>query len=103
MLPDVRWFWYPVLTALSILIAVVGHDLLHLVQRWLTYVLIVAFAITTVIAFTLPAAPAVAATPGFDLTAFLVQFSLAAATTSATRSTSRTTPATCRPTPRRPS
>lgn len=78
VLPDVRWFWYPVLTALSILIAVVGHDLLHLVQRWLTYVLIVAFAITTVIAFTLPAAPAVAATPGFDLTAFLVQFSLAA-------------------------
>ncbi len=66
------------LTALSILIAVVGHDLLHLVQRWLTYVLIVAFAITTVIATTLPAAPAVAATPGFDLTAFLVQFSLAA-------------------------
>ncbi len=64
VLPDVRWFWYPVLTALSILIAVVGHDLLHLVQRWLTYVLIVAFAITTVIAFTLPAAPAVAATPG---------------------------------------
>ncbi len=78
VLPDVRWFWYPVLTALSIVIAVVGHDLLHLVQRWLTYVLIVAFAITTVIAFTLPSAPAVAATPGFDLTAFLVQFSLAA-------------------------
>ncbi len=78
VLPDIRWFWYPVLTALSIVIAVVGHDLLHLVQRWLTYVLIVAFAITTVIAFTLPAAPAVAAAPGFDLTAFLVQFSLAA-------------------------
>ena len=78
VLPDVRWFWYPVLTALSIVIAVVGHDLLHLVQRWLTYVLIVAFAITTVLAFTLPAAPATAAAPGFDLTAFLVQFSLAA-------------------------
>ncbi len=57
VLPDAKWFWYPVLTALSIVIAVVGHDLLHFVQRWLTYLLVVAFAITTVLAFTTLPAP----------------------------------------------
>ena len=78
VLPDNKWFWYPVLTALSIVIAVVGHDLLHFVQRWLTYVLIVAFAITTVLAFTTLPAPAASDPRGFDGTAFLIEFSLAA-------------------------
>lgn len=78
VLPAVKWFWYPVLTALSIVIAVVGHDLLHFVQRWLTYLLIVAFAITTVLAFTTLPAPTAAHAGGWDGTAFLVEFSLAA-------------------------
>ena len=78
VLPDAKWFWYPVLTALSIVIAVVGHDLLHFVQRWLTYLLLVAFAITTVLAFTTLPAPSAAHAGGFDLTGFLVEFSLAA-------------------------
>ncbi|MCW2819458.1 MAG: cytosine/purine/uracil/thiamine/allantoin permease family protein [Marmoricola sp.] len=78
VLPDTKWFWYPVLTALSIVIAVVGHDLLHFVQRWLTIALIAAFAITTVLAFTTLPAPTAAQAGGFDGTSFLVQFSLAA-------------------------
>jgi NCS1 family nucleobase:cation symporter-1 len=78
ILPEVKWFWYPLLTALSIIIAVVGHDLLHFVQRWLTYLLIAAFAITTVLAFTTLPAPTPAQAGGWDLTAFLIQFSLAA-------------------------
>lgn len=78
VLPDVKWFWYPVLTALSIIIAVIGYDLLHFVQRWLTYLLIIAFAITTVLAFTSLPAPAAAQAGGWDGTAFLIQFSLAA-------------------------
>ena len=78
VLPDSKWFWYPVLTALSIVIAVVGHDLLHFVQRWLTYLLIIAFAITTVLAFTSLAAPTGAKAGGWDGTAFLIEFSLAA-------------------------
>ncbi len=78
VLPGVTWIWYPLLTALSIVIAVVGHDLLHFVQRWLTYLLVAAFAITTVLAFTTLPAPAAGHAGGFDLTAFLVQFSLAA-------------------------
>ncbi|WP_327587938.1 cytosine permease [Nonomuraea sp. NBC_00507] len=83
MFADVKLFWYPVLIALSITIAVVGHDLLHLVQRWLTYILIAVFAIVTVVAIvhfsTTPVVPdAAAAQAGWDTTAFLVQFSLAA-------------------------
>ncbi|MGN6446424.1 purine-cytosine permease family protein [Amnibacterium sp.] len=78
VLPDPKWFWYPVLTALSIVIAVIGHDLLHFVQRWLTYLLLIAFAITTVLAFTTLPAPAAGHAGGWDLTGFLVEFSLAA-------------------------
>jgi len=78
VLPDAKWFWYPVLTALSIVIAVVGHDLLHFVQRWLTYLLLIAFAITTVLAFTALPAPSPAHAGGFDGTGFLIEFSLAA-------------------------
>ncbi|MER5996579.1 MULTISPECIES: purine-cytosine permease family protein [Streptomyces] len=83
LLPDGKLFWYPVLITASIVIAVVGHDLLHFVQRWLTYVLIVVFAILTVVAvvhFSSHPVPAdaPATTAGWDLTAFLVQFSLAA-------------------------
>ncbi|GHJ41987.1 cytosine permease [Streptomyces sp. TS71-3] len=82
-LPDSKPFWYPVLIALSIVIAVVGHDLLHFVQRWLTYLLVLVFAVLTVVAivhFGSHPTPAnvPAATAGWGLTAFLVQFSLAA-------------------------
>ncbi|MGJ3561183.1 cytosine permease [Streptomyces sp. INA 01156] len=71
------------LIAASIVIAVVGRDLLHFVQRWLTYLLIVVFAIITVVAIvhfssTPLAVDAPAATAGWDTTAFLVQISLAA-------------------------
>lgn len=78
-----KWFWYPVLIAVSIVIAVIGHDLLHFVQRWLTYLLVVAFAILTIVAIVhYSSAPLVhgapAASAGWNLPAFLVLFSLAA-------------------------
>ncbi|WP_158863019.1 purine-cytosine permease family protein [Leifsonia sp. AG29] len=80
---DAKWFWYPVLIAVSIVIAVIGHDLLHFVQRWLTYFLVAAFAILTIVAIvhfsTTPAvhhAPVL--TSGWNLPGFLVLFSLAA-------------------------
>ena len=78
-LPGSKWFWYPVLTALSIVIAVVGHDLLHFVQRWLTYMLVAVFGIITVLSLTtLDAGAGSYGSGGWDGTAFLVQFSLAA-------------------------
>lgn len=81
--PEAKWFWYPVIIAVSIVIAVVGHDLLHFIQRWMTYILIVIFAIITVLAIVnLPNMPidanAAITTAGWSGSAFLVQFSLAA-------------------------
>ena len=81
--PDSKILWYPILIALSIFIAVIGHDLLHFVQRWLTYILVVVFAIITVIAIfhfsTAPLVPdAPVATSGWNTVAFFVQFSIAA-------------------------
>ena len=81
VLPADKWIWYPLLIAVSIVIAVVGHDLLHFVQRWLTYILIVVFAIITVIAivnFSSISAASAASRLGWNGTAFLVQLSLAA-------------------------
>ncbi|CAA9364409.1 MAG: Cytosine/purine/uracil/thiamine/allantoin permease family protein [uncultured Nocardioidaceae bacterium] len=79
VLPGNEYVWYPVLVAVSILIAVVGHDLLHFVQRWLTYLLIAVFAVLTVLAVTrLDSAGSAAAPAGWDVTAFLIQLSLAA-------------------------
>ena len=80
---DSKILWYPVLIAVSIVIAVIGHDLLHLVQRWLTYLLVVVFAIITVTAIvhfsSTPIVPeASVATAGWSAVAFFVQFSIAA-------------------------
>lgn len=44
--------WYPILIAVALVIAVVGYDLMMIVQRWLTYLLIVVFGILTVYALT---------------------------------------------------
>ena len=78
VLPGGPGFWYPVLALVSIAIAVVGHDLLHFVQRWLTYVLLVAFGVFTVWAIVhLGDAPQPVET-GWTLTGFLTMFSLAA-------------------------
>jgi NCS1 nucleoside transporter family len=78
VLPGNKWFWYPLLVAIAILLAVAGHDLLHFVQRWLTYLLIAVFGVLTVWAIIhLHAQPAVAG-HGANWTAFLIQFSVAA-------------------------
>lgn len=80
---EATWFWYPIIIAVSIVIAVVGHDLLHFIQRWLTYALVAVFAIITVFAIVhfsqAPIDPAAAvATAGWSTSAFLIQFSLSA-------------------------
>ena len=95
------------IVAVSIVIAVIGHDLLHVVQRWLTYLLVVVFAIITVIAVVhfsgRPPLPAADGAPlGWTTAGFLVQFSLAAGYNIPTRCTCRTTRATCPRTRRRP-
>lgn len=77
-LPGSKWFWYPFLIAIAIVTAIFGHDLLHFIQRWLTYLLIPVFAIVTVLAFiALPDAPSTGEL-GWNGPAFLVQLAVAA-------------------------
>lgn len=80
VLPGGKLFWYPLLITISIVIAIVGHDLLHFVQRWLTYLLVLVFALVTAAAIMgfVGNGTADASAAGWDGTAFLVQFSLAA-------------------------
>ncbi|MEY9846924.1 NCS1 family nucleobase:cation symporter-1 [Streptacidiphilus sp. BW17] len=80
VLPGGTWLWYPLLIALAVVLAVVGHDLIHLVERWLTYILIVVFGVLTVYAVFGHWAHAHGGGSGggFSWTTFLVVFSAAA-------------------------
>ncbi len=78
VLPGSPWFWYPALAVVSIAIAVVGHDLLHFVQRWLTYVLIAFFGVFTVWAIVHLGDTPQPVETGWSLTGFLSMFSVAA-------------------------
>jgi NCS1 nucleoside transporter family len=78
VLPGGPWFWYPVLGAVAVAIAVVGHDLLHFVQRWLTYILIAFFGVFTIWAIVHLGGAAQPAPTGWSLTGFLAMFSVAA-------------------------
>lgn len=76
-LPGADWFWYITLIALSIAIATVGYDLLQLVQRWLTYVLVAVFGILSISALS-DLGSSSTSSGGWNGTAFLIQMSLAA-------------------------
>ncbi|MFF3013791.1 purine-cytosine permease family protein [Streptomyces sp. NPDC057939] len=78
ILPGGTTLWYAILIGLAIVLAVVGHDLLHAVQRWLTYLLILVFGVLTVGAIVqLDPQAAAASGSGGGFTAFLVVFSAA--------------------------
>ncbi|MFB7634753.1 purine-cytosine permease family protein [Streptomyces sp. NPDC056149] len=78
--PGGTTLWYVLIIGVAIVLAVVGHDLLHLVQRWLTYVLIVVFGVLTVGALIHLDPHSAAAGPAGhgSWTSFLVVFSAAA-------------------------
>ncbi|WP_047289639.1 purine-cytosine permease family protein [Pseudomonas protegens] len=78
VIPGARAPWYTLMIAVAVLIAVVGHDLLHTVQRWLTYVMISVFAVLTVSALLTLQADSALAAPQFSWSAFLIQLSAAA-------------------------
>lgn len=79
VLPAPKGVWYPILIAIAVIIAVVGYDLMMLVQRWLTYVLIAVFAIVTVRAVTsLDVGGAMAHGGSFSWAVFLTAFAAAA-------------------------
>ncbi|MGV9796436.1 purine-cytosine permease family protein [Mycobacterium sp. NPDC003449] len=75
MLPGGK-IWYVVCAVVATAIAIIGHDLLHTVQRWSSYVILVMFAIFTVVAIIhLPTE--YVARDGFQVNAFLLQFAAA--------------------------
>lgn len=77
--PGSRLLWYPLLIAVAVVIAVVGYDLMMVVQRWLTYLLIAVFGVLTIYALvTLDIDSALTGGGHFSWPAFLVQFSAAA-------------------------
>jgi len=78
VLPGSRAPWYALMIILAVVIAVIGHDLLHTVQRWLTYVMISVFAVLTVAALISLQADAAVADAHFSWSAFLIQLSAAA-------------------------
>lgn len=78
VLPGGPWFWYPFIMLIAVVLAVVGHDLLHWVQRWLTPVLVVFFGIFTIYATVHLGGTPDAAETGWTLTGFLIMFSVAA-------------------------
>ena len=79
------------------MIALIGYDFIHRVERGLTYTFLVIFGVFTIGAIATLHLPAGALDPGkFDAVPFLTQFGVTAGTRSPGRSTSRTTRATCR-------
>jgi NCS1 family nucleobase:cation symporter-1 len=66
--------WIVVATVLAAVIALVGYDLIHGVERWLTLGFLVVFGILTIAVFTLPYPAGSFALGGFKATPFLIQF-----------------------------
>ena len=73
-----KWVWYPIITIVAVVIAVVGYDLLHFVQRWLSYLSMIVFGILTIGALATLDLGHAASQGSFGMTAFLLQLGVAA-------------------------
>ncbi|MBV6288847.1 purine-cytosine permease family protein [Pseudomonas aegrilactucae] len=78
VLPGSDGFWYAVLIGAAVLITIIGHDLLHTVQRLLTYLLIGVFGLLTLAALLLLEADTVQRNLQFSWSGFFIQLSAAA-------------------------
>ena len=78
VLPDGKAVWYVLLTIVAVAIAIIGHDLLHTLQRYLTFIAIAIFGVLTIGAIVNLDAGAATPDAGFAFTAFLAQFAAAA-------------------------
>lgn len=72
------WPWYVGMVVVQAIIAIVGYDMIHRVQRWLTYVLIAVFAVLTAGVVTVLGPHQVLTLGIFNTTAFFSQFAVAA-------------------------
>lgn len=77
---DAGAWWYILVTALALTLAIVGYHWIHRVQKLLTWLFLATFGVFTVIALVaLPLAPADFSFERMNWPAFLVQFAAAAA------------------------
>jgi NCS1 family nucleobase:cation symporter-1 len=68
------WVWYVGIVTVQAIIAIIGYDMLHFVQRWLTYFLIVAFAVLSVGSVVVLGGSSVLTMGPFNAVAFFSQF-----------------------------
>jgi NCS1 family nucleobase:cation symporter-1 len=66
--------WIVLTTVLAVVVALIGYDLIHLVERWLTLGFLVIFGILTIAVFALPYPPGSFDLGAFKATPFLIQF-----------------------------
>jgi NCS1 nucleoside transporter family len=70
--------WIVVATVVAVIAALVGYDLIHSMERYLTYGFLLLFGILTVVVFMLPYPAGSFDLGQFDLAPFLLQFSVVA-------------------------
>jgi nucleobase:cation symporter-1, NCS1 family len=73
-----NWAWYVGMVAVQAIIAVCGYDMIHRVQRWLTYVLIAVFAVLTAGSVLLLGGGKLLTMGAFNRTSFFAQFAVSA-------------------------
>jgi NCS1 nucleoside transporter family len=78
ILPGSAAAWYPVLILVAILLAVVGYDLLHFIQRWQSYLMVAVFLLLTIAALTSLHGGSAIPDAHFDWGKFLIVFGAAA-------------------------
>ena len=71
-------FWIVAATVVAVVAALVGYDLIHRMERYLTYGFLVVFGILTIVVFLLPYPTGSFDLGHFDLAPFLLQFSVVA-------------------------
>ena len=71
-------FWIVAATVVAVVAALVGYDLIHKMERYLTYGFLVVFGILTVVVILLPYPTGSFDLGHFDLAPFLLQFSVVA-------------------------
>jgi NCS1 family nucleobase:cation symporter-1 len=70
--------WIVTVTVVAFVIALVGYDLIHKAERWLTYAMIVIFGLFTIALFTVHYPAGTFAVGAFHATPFLAQFGVVA-------------------------
>ncbi|TFD68174.1 purine-cytosine permease family protein [Cryobacterium gelidum] len=77
---DASGLWYLLIGGLAVILAIFGYHWIHATQKWLTLLFLVTFGLFTIAAVAVvPIDPAQFTFADFNWTAFLVQFSAAAA------------------------